>query len=120
MYQDGRAGAKIEKGSQDKSRWRMEKINIEIPSGKDLLFEGEQIAIIDDPIGGMMILWKTKGGKYVLERTVGNDKKIEIYNSAKEASSLIIDVYSSAGKNLIKAAQSKDKAFEGLTEERIE
>jgi hypothetical protein len=51
---------------------------------------------------------------------VGNDKKVEIYNSAKEASSLIIDTYRSAGKKLIKAAQSRDKAFEGLTEERIE
>jgi hypothetical protein len=98
----------------------MKKIKIEIPGGKDLLFEGEQIASINDHIGGMMALWRTKGGKYVLERMVGNDKKVEIYNSAKEASSLIIDTYRSAGKKLIKAAQSRDKAFEGLTEERIE
>ena len=98
----------------------MKEIKIEISSGKDLLFEGEQTAIMNDAIGEMMILWKTKGGKYVLERTVGNDKKVEIYNSAKEASSLMIDIYRSVGKKLIKAAQAKDKAFEGLTEERIE
>ncbi|NIS60787.1 MAG: hypothetical protein GTO13_08840 [Proteobacteria bacterium] len=55
----------------------------------------------------------------MLERTVGDDKKVEIYYSVKEAS-LIIDTYGSAGKELIKAAQSKDKAFEGLTEEKIE
>jgi hypothetical protein len=97
----------------------MKKIRIEIPGGKDLLFEGEQIARINDHIGRMMALWRTKRSKYVLERTVGNDKKVEIYNSAKEASSLIMDTYRSAGKKLIKAAQSRDKAFEGLTEERI-
>jgi len=97
----------------------MKEIKIDIPNRKDLLFEGEQIASITDPIGGMMVLWKTKGGKYVVERTVGNDKKVEIYNSAKETS-LIIEIHRSAGKKLIKAAQSKDKAFEGLTEERIE
>lgn len=98
----------------------MKEIKIEISNGKDLLFEGEQMASLNDQFGGIMILWKTKGGKYVLERTVGNDKKVEIYNSAKEASSLIIDTYRSAGKNLIKAAQQKNKAFEGLTEQRIE
>ena len=98
----------------------MKKSKIEIPGGKDLLFEGEQIARTNDHIGAMMALWRTKGNKYVLERTVGNDKKVEIYNSAKEASSLIMDTYRSAGKKLIKAAQSRDKAFEGLTEERIE
>jgi hypothetical protein len=38
-----------------------------------------------------MVLWKYKGGRYVLERTVGKDKKVEIYLSAKEVSSLIID-----------------------------
>jgi len=94
-------------------------MKIEISSGKDLIFEGEQISIINDPVGGMMVLWKTKGGKYVLERTIGNDKKVEIYHSAKGASSLIIDTYRSAGKRLIKAASSKDKALEGLIEERI-
>ena len=108
------------KERQGNLKWRMKEIRIEVPRGKDLIFEGEQIASISDQIGGMMILWKTKGGKYVLERTVGNDKKVEIYNSAKEASSLILDTYRPAGKKLIKAAQSKDKAFEGLTEERIE
>ncbi len=46
-----------------------------------------------------MALWKTEGGKYVLERMVGNDKKVEIYSSAKEASSLVMDTYGSAGKN---------------------
>ena len=97
----------------------MREIKIEIPSGKDLLFEGEQIANITDPVSGMMVLWKTKGGKYVLERTAGNDKKVEIYSSAKETS-LIIETYRSAGKKLLKAAQSRDKAFIGLTEERIE
>ncbi len=97
----------------------MEKIKIEIPSRKDIIFEGEQIARTIDPLSGTMVLWKTKGGKYVLERTVGDDKKVEIYYSVKEAS-LIIDTYGSAGKELIKAAQSKDKAFEGLTEEKIE
>ena len=97
----------------------MDKIKIEIPSKKDLIFEGEQIASITDPLSGVMVLWKTKGGKYVLEKTVGDDKKVEIYYSVKEAS-LIIDTYGSAGKRLIKAAQSKDKAFEGLTEEKIE
>ena len=97
----------------------MKEIKIEIPSRKDLLFEGEQIASITDPVGAMMVLWKTKGGKYVLERTVGNDKRVEVYNSAKDTS-LIIDTYGLAGKNLIKAAQAKDKALEGLTEERIE
>ncbi|NIN93083.1 hypothetical protein GTO36_08920, partial [bacterium] len=86
---------------------------------KDLIFEGEQISSINDPAGGMMVLWKTKGGKYVLERMLGNDKKVEIYHSAKGASSLIIDTYGSVGKRLIKAAQSKDKALEGLIEERI-
>ncbi|NIN00213.1 MAG: hypothetical protein GTO24_19690 [candidate division Zixibacteria bacterium] len=97
----------------------MEKIKIEIPSRKDLIFEGEQIARITDPLSGVMVLWKTKGGKYVLERRVGNDKRAEIYYSVKEAS-LIIDTYGAAGKKLIKAAQSKDKAFVGCTEERIE
>jgi hypothetical protein len=66
-----------------------------------------------------MALWKTRGGKYVLERTMEDDKKIEIYNSPKEATSLIIDAYRSAGKKLIRAAQSKNSAFEGLTEQRI-
>ena len=98
----------------------MKEIKIEIPSGKDLFFEGEQIACVNDPVCGMMVFWKTKGGKYVLARTVGNDKKVEIYNSAKEATPLRIDIYRSVGKKLIKAAQAKDKAFEGLTEERIE
>lgn len=98
----------------------MKNIKIEIPGGKDLLFEGEQIARINDHIGGMMALWRTKGNKYVLERTVGNDKKVEIYNSAKEASSMIIEIYRSLGKMLIVAAKERDKAFEGLTEERIE
>ena len=56
----------------------------------------------------------------MLERTVGNDKRVEIYNSAKEASSLIIDTYRFAGKKLLRAAQSRDRVFEGLTEERIE
>jgi len=98
----------------------MKKIKIEIPGGKDLLFEGKQIARINDYIGGIMALWATKGNKHVLERTVGNDKKVEIYDSAKEVSSLIMDTYRSAGKKLIKAAQSRDKVFEGLTEERIE
>ena len=97
----------------------MKEMKIEIPSGKDLIFEGEQISSINDPGSGMMALWKTKGGKYVLERMVGNDTKVEIYHSIKEASSLIIDIYRSAGKRLIKAAQSKDKALEGLIEERI-
>jgi len=98
----------------------MKEMKIEIPSGKSLIFEGEQISSINDSVGGMMALWKTKGGKYVLERTVGNDKKVEIFNSAKEASSLMIDIYRSVGKKLIKAAQAKDKALEGLTEQRIE
>jgi hypothetical protein len=119
VYEGGRERIKRGKGSQNKLGQRMEKIKIEIPSRKDLIFEGEEIASITDPVSGLMVLWKTKGGKYVLERTVGNDKKVEIYYSAKEAS-LIIDTYRSAGKNLIKAAQSKDKAFEGLTEEKIE
>jgi len=98
----------------------MERTKTQIPSGKDLLFEGEQIATINAAVGEMMILRKKKGGKYVLERTVENEKKVEIYNSAKEASSFIINTYRSAGKPLIKAAQSKDKAFQGLTEKRIE
>lgn len=119
MYEEGSKGAKTEKGSQDKLEQRMEKVKIEIPSRKDLIFEGEQIASITDPLSGVMVLWKTKGGKYVLEKTIGDDKKVEIYYSVKEAS-LIIDTYGSAGKKLIKAAQSKDKAFEGLTEEKIE
>lgn len=98
----------------------MKEIKIEIPSKKDIIFEGEQIARITDPLIGTMVLWRTKGGKYVLERTVGEDKKVEIYYSVKEASSMIIDTYGSAGKKLIKVAQSKDKAFKGLTEEKIE
>lgn len=119
MY--GEASERVERGrgGQDKLGQRMEKIKIEIPSRKDIIFEGEQIARIIDPLSGTMVLWKTKGGKYVLERTVGDDKKVEIYYSVKEAS-LIIDTHGSAGKELIKAAQSKDKAFEGLTEEKIE
>jgi len=98
----------------------MKEIKIEIPRRKDLFFKGEQIACVNDPVYGMVVFWKTKGGRYVLERTVRNDKKVEIYNSAKEASSLIIDIYRSAGKKLIKAAQAKDNAFEGLTEEKLE
>jgi hypothetical protein len=120
MFARGRSEAKTGEGRKGKTGQRMKKIRIERPSGKDLIFEGEQIARITNPGGGAMALWKTRGGKYVLERTVENDKRIEIYNSAKEASSLIIDTYRSAGKKLIRAAQSKDRAFEGLTEERIE
>ncbi len=119
MCEDGNERTEGEKGSHGTLGQRMEEIKIEIPSRKDIIFEGEQIARITDPFTGTMVLWKTKGGKYVLERTVGDDKKVEIYYSVKEAS-LIIDTYGSAGKKLIKAAQSKDKAFEGLTEEKIE
>ncbi len=96
----------------------MKKIKIEIPDGKDLVFEGEKIARAADRMTEL-ILWKTKGGKYVVERTTGKNKQGEIYNSAKDASS-VIDFYKSVGKELIKNAQSKDKAFEGLTEKRIE
>jgi hypothetical protein len=119
VYEEGGERVERGKGSRDKLGQRMEKIKIEIPNRKDLIFEGEKIASITDPLSGTMVLWKTKGGKFVLERTVGDDKKVEIYYSVKEAS-LIIDTYGSAGKELIKVAQSKDKAFEGLTEEKIE
>jgi hypothetical protein len=98
----------------------MKTVKIDRPWDKDLIFEGEQIARTSNQVSGIMVLWRTKGGKYVLEITIGKEKKVEIYNSPKEASSLIIDIYGSAGKKLIKAAQSRDKAFEGLTEERIE
>lgn len=119
MCERGSEGTNGGEGSEDKLGQGMEKIKIEIPSKEDLIFEGEQIASIADPLSGVMVLWKTKGGKYVLERTMGDEKKVEIYYSVKETS-LIIDTYGSAGKKLIKAAQSKDKAFEGLTEIKIE
>jgi hypothetical protein len=112
-------GPRHKREGQGKLAERMKEIRVEIPSGKDFLFEGEQIARINDQIGGMMVLWRTKGGRYVMERTAGNDKEVEIYTSAKGAASLILDTYRSAGKKLIKAAQSKDKDFEGLTEQRI-
>ena len=98
----------------------MKTVKIDRPRGKDLIFEGEQIARMSNQVSGIMVLWRTKGGKYVLESTIGKEKKVQIYNSPKEASSLILDTYTSVGKKLIKAAQSRDKAFQGLTEERIE
>jgi len=98
---------------------RMKKIKIEIPDRKDLVFEGEQIVSAADPITEL-ILWQTKGGKYVVEGKIGKNKDVQIYNSAKEASSMIIEIYRSLGKMLIVAAKERDKAFEGLTEERIE
>ena len=120
MFARGRSEAKTGEGRKGKTGQRMKKIRIEKPSGKDLIFEGEQIARITNPAGVVMALWKTRGGKYVLVRTVKDDKRIEIYNSPKEATSLIIDTYRSAGKKLIRAAQSKDSDFKGLIEERIE
>lgn len=119
MFARGGAEAKKEEERQGKVGQRIEETRIERPSGKDLIFEGKKIALITDPAGVVMALWKTRGGKYVLERTVGNDKRVEIYNSAKEASLLIIDSYRFAGKKLLRAAQSKNRVFEGLTEERI-
>ena len=97
----------------------MKEIRIEIADRKDLVFEGEQIASAADPITEL-ILWQTKGGKYVVEGKIGKNKDVQIYNSAKEASSMIIEIYRSLGKMLIVAAKERDKAFEGLTEERIE
>jgi hypothetical protein len=62
----------------------MERTKAEIPNGKGLLFEAGQIAMINAPIGEMMILRKTKGGKHVLERSMGNTKRLKSITQRKK------------------------------------
>jgi hypothetical protein len=71
MFARGGSEAKIEEGRQGKVGQRIKETRIERPSGKDLIFEGEQIARTNNLAGVVIALWKTRGGKYVLERTVG-------------------------------------------------
>lgn len=100
----------------------MKKIKIRKQNGFDLMFTGEQIARIDGGLGVIAFLWKTKGGKYVFEIKVEHNKSIDVVvlNSAKDTVSWLIDKWGEGGKRLIKAAQSKDRAFEGLIEELVE
>ncbi len=62
MFARGGSEAKKEEGRQRKVGQRIEETRIERPSGKDLIFEGEQIDRIANPAGVVMALWKTRGG----------------------------------------------------------